>query len=70
MMSEDIRLIVTMLGSGFMAYAGVRVAIAEIRTNHTALDKRVDANHAVTDKRLEKAEDRLDRLEARYFKAD
>lgn len=51
--------IITVCGSGVSVYLGVRIALAELRTNHASLDKRV-----------EKTEARLDRLEARYFKAD
>lgn len=49
--------LVTILGSGASVYVGVKVALAEIRTGLGSLEKRV-----------ERAESRLDRLEEKYFK--
>lgn len=50
--------LITILGSGASVYVGVRVALAEIRTFQKAQEKRLD-----------KVEDRLDRLEERYFRS-
>ena len=59
-MTPELQLVfalMTVLGSGGSVYVGVRVALAEIRTLQKSLERRVD-----------KCEERLDRLEDKYFK--
>jgi hypothetical protein len=59
-MNPEIQLVIaliTVAGSGISVYVGVKVALAEIRTMQGALERR-----------LGKVEDRLDRLEEKYFK--